>query len=174
MQALSRLRFVSLFLIVALMTLLGEVGCSDKTTDTSPPPGEEPEDDQVPITHHWIYFTDSDFRYPVEQYAYGDSIYIWVPEGRNLRPTLSPVWLYSYGHTDKEVFLMDDDRGPPHPIPEDYVVAIAVLPDTMTGYGPFPFDGTFTVHTGGDSITAYYFSQTHGQLISTGARIGGF
>ena len=73
-----------------------------------------------------------------------------------------------------EAFLMDDDRAPTPAVPEAYLVVIAVLPDTMTGYGPFPFDGTFTVTTGGDSITAYYFSQTHGQLISAGARIGEF
>ena len=172
MQAVSRLRIASLLMAFALLVLLGGAGCSDKTTDASRLPEEEPEDDQVVITHK-IGFIDSDFIGPaVEQYAYGDSIYIRALE-KNLWPTYSPVWLYSYRHHDMEVFLMDDDRAPSLPIFEAYMVVIAVLPDTMTGYGPFPFDGTLTVTTGGDSITAYYFSQTHGQIISAGVRIGG-
>ena len=171
MLVLSRLRCIALAFLIAIV--ISVVGCSDKTTDTSTPQEEEPEDDPVVITHK-IGFIDSDFTGPaVEQYAYGDSIYIRALEN-NLWPTYSPVWLYSYRHHDMEVFLMDDDRAPSLPIYEAYMVVIAVLPDTMTGYGPFPFDGTLTVTTSGDSITAYYFSQTHGQLIYAGVRIGGF
>ena len=164
----SRLRSILLAFPIAIV--ISVVGCSDKPTESSPLP---PEDDQVLITHK-IFFTDSDFLgSPIEQYAYGDSVYLKAFENR-LWPTYSPVWLYSYVHGDMEVFLMDDDRAPPLLFYEYYLVVTAVLPDTMTGYGPFPFDGTFTVTTGGDSITAYYFSQTHGQLITAGARIGGF
>lgn len=162
MPVLSKLRYISLAFPIAIV--ISVVGCSDKTTDASRLPEEEPEDDPVVISQK-IGFIDSDFTGPaVEQYAYGDSIYIRALEN-NLWPTYSPVWLYSYRH---------HDRAPSLPIYEAYMVVIAVLPDTMTGYGPFPFDGTLTVTTGGDSITAYYFSQTHGQLIYAGARIGGF
>jgi len=176
MQTLSRLRIVSLLLVSVLLVLLGEVGCSNKTTDPILPPdgNDNNPDNNYSVTNN-IFFTGSDFRGPpVQQYAYGDSIYIKSREEMNLRPTLSPVSLHSYVHGDKEIFLMDSDRAPPSIFPENYLAVIAILPEVMTGYGPFTFDGTLTVEAGGDSITAYYFSQNHGQLFTAGVRIGEF
>ena len=56
---------------------------------------------------------------------------------------LWPVKLLSVWTNVITISMGAKDRAPPHGIFEEYLVVIAVLPDTMSGFGPFPFDGVF-------------------------------
>ncbi len=135
---------------------------------------EEPTSPEIPVIEligsipQDIYFTASDYdaRYEVDEYAYGDSVFVQTFE-RGIMPLHAPLWIYAHYSGDKEMFMMYSRR---HIIPEDAMFVYSFLPNTDTG--AMPFNGTLRVLADGDSITAYYFSQTQMRIVHTGVRIG--
>ncbi len=150
-----------------LATLILVISCDNNVSDNT---DNTNGDSNGIIELQDIFFTHSDYNAtnPAFTYSYDDSLYLVTFERNNYHLPYCPIWIYSETTGDKELYLASYHQ---HIIPEYSTYRLSLLPSTTNGN--MRFDGILNIYASGDSITAYFFSQTQQILKFVGATIEG-